>query len=149
MLPVFEPEVGQDEIDLVIDALKKGEISGSFCGYIPRFESEFAKFCGVRQGIAVTSGTTALELAVAAAGIDIASALGVYRNGAITVPVDSEPETWKLDLDLVESLITPRTKAIMPVHIYGHPVDMDRVAAIAKAHDLIVIEDAAEAHGAE
>ena len=67
----------------------------------------------------------------------------------IPVPVDSEPVTWNLDLDLLESLITPRTKAILPVHIYGHPVDMDRLGAIAKAHDLLVIEDAAEAHGAE
>jgi perosamine synthetase len=161
MIPVFEPEIGEQEIELVVDALRKGEISGSFGDYIPRFEAEFAAFCGAKHGIAVTSGTTALELAVAAAGIgagdevlissctNIATALAVYRNNAVSVPVDSERETWNLDLDLVESLITPRTKAILPVHIYGHPVDMDRVNAIAKAHDLIVIEDAAEAHGAE
>src|SRR5262249_25510014 len=80
---------------------------------------------------------------------NIATALAVYRNNAVPVPVDSEPVTWNLDLDRVEALITPRTKAILPVHIYGHPVDMDRVAAIAKAHGLVVIEDAAEAHGAE
>ena len=161
MLPVFEPEIGEEEIELVVDALRKGEISGSFGSYVPRFEDSFAKFCGAKFGVAVTSGTTSLELAVAAAGIgpgdevlisantNIATALAVYRNGAVAVPVDSENVTWNLDLDLVESLITPRTKAILPVHIYGHPVDMDRVAAIAKAHNLVVIEDAAEAHGAE
>lgn len=161
MIPVFEPEIGDEEIELVVDALRKGEISGSFGEYLPRFEGEFARFCGAKHGIAVTSGTAALELAVAAAGIgpgdevlisactNIATALAVYRNNAISVPVDSEAETWNLNLDLVESLITPRTKAILPVHIYGHPVDMDRVNAIAKRHNLVVIEDAAEAHGAE
>jgi perosamine synthetase len=161
MLPVFEPEIGQEEMQTVMDALKKGEISGSFGGYIPEFEEKFAKYCGVKHGIATTSGTTALELAVAAAGIrpgeeilmnactNIATALAAYRNQAVTVPVDSENTTWNLDLDLVEKLITPKTRAIIPVHIYGHPVDMDRLMAIAKKHDLIVIEDCAEAHGAE
>jgi perosamine synthetase len=161
MLPVFEPEIGEEELALVGDALRKGEISGSFGDYIPRFEDGFATYCGARFGVAVTSGTTALEIAVAAAGIragdevlipsctNIATALAVYRNNAVPVPVDSENTTWNLDLDLVESLITPRTKAILPVHIYGHPVDMDRVNAIAKKHSLLVIEDAAEAHGAE
>lgn len=161
MLPVFEPEIGEDEVRLVVDALRNGEISGSFGAYLPRFEDGFATFCGARFGVAVTSGTTALELAVAAAGIgpddevlissctNIATALGVYRNGAVPIPVDSEPITWNLDLDQLESQITPRTKAILPVHIYGHPVDMDRVRAIAAAHGLLVIEDAAEAHGAE
>jgi perosamine synthetase len=161
MIPVFEPEIGEEEIALVVDALRKGEISGSFGGYIPKFEEGFAAYCGAKHGIAVTSGTTALEVAVAAAGVtagdevlvsactNIATALAVYRNNAITVPVDSERETWNLDLDLVESLITPRTKAIIPVHIYGHPVDMDRLAQIAKKHGIVVIEDAAEAHGAE
>ena len=161
MLSVFEPELGEEEVELVVDALRKGEISGSFGQYIPRFEEGFAKFCGARYGVAVTSGTTALEVAVAAAGIgpgdevlisactNIATALAVYRNNAVPVPVDSESTTWNLDLDLVESLITPRTKAILPVHIYGHPVDMDRCNAIAKKHGLVVIEDAAEAHGAE
>lgn len=161
MLPVFEPEIGEEEITSVTDALRKGEISGSFGGYIPAFEDGFAKYCGVKYGIATTSGTTALELAVAAAGVkpgdevlmnactNIATALAVYRNQGVTVPVDSENTTWNLDLDKLESLITPKTKAIIPVHIYGHPVDMDRLMKIAKKHNLIVIEDGAEAHGAE
>jgi perosamine synthetase len=79
---------------------------------------------------------------------NIATALGVIHNGAMPVPVDSENITWNLNLDLLEKLITPRTKAIIPVHIYGRPVDMDRLMAIADKHHLLVIEDAAEAHGA-
>jgi perosamine synthetase len=82
------------------------------------------------------------------ASTNIASALAAYHNGVVSVGVDSEPQTWNLDLDLVESLITPRTRAIMPVHLFGHPVDMDRVMEIAARHDLLVIEDCAESHGA-
>jgi perosamine synthetase len=124
------------------------------------FEREFAAFAGCAHGIAVTSGTTALQLAVRAAGVgpgdevlvsastNIATALAVVHNGAVPVPVDSEAVTWNLDLDLIEARITPRTKAIIPVHLYGHPVDMDRLCDIARRHDLIVIEDCAESHGA-
>ncbi len=160
MIQVFEPIIEEDEIAAVVDALRKGEISGSFGQYIPNFEQAFADYCGVKYGIAVTSGSTALHVAVAAAGIgegdevlvsastNIATALAVIHNNAIPVPVDSEALTWNLNLDLIESLITPKTKAIIPVHLYGHPVDMDRLMQIAKKHNLIVIEDAAEAHGA-
>jgi len=160
MIPVFEPEIGDEEIAGVVAALRRGEISGTFGESIPGFEEKFASYCGCKYGIAVTSGTTALHLAVAAAGIgpgdeilvsactNIATALAASHNGAIAVPVDSEEVTWNLDLDLVESLITPRTRAIMPVHVYGHPVDMDRLCEIAKRHHLLVIEDCAEAHGA-
>lgn len=160
MIPVFEPEIGQEEIDAVVAALKRGEISGSFGETIPKFEQSFADFCGVKYGVAVSSGTTALHLAVAAAGIgagdevlvsastNIATALAIYHNGALPVAVDSEAVTWNLDLDLIESLITHRTKAIIPVHLFGHPVDMERLCAIAKKHNLVVIEDCAESHGA-
>lgn len=160
MIPVFEPYMGEEEIAYVIDALRKGEISGNFGTYLDSFESEFAAYCGCRHGIAVTSGTTALHLAVHAAGIgegdevlvsastNIATALAVIHNGAIPVPVDSENTTWNLNLDLIEELITPRTKAIIPVHLFGHPVDMDRLMEIARRHKLIVIEDCAESHGA-
>ena len=160
MIPVFEPEIGQEEIDAVVAALKRGEISGSFGSTIPEFENAFAQYCGCKYGVAVTSGTTALHLAVAAAGIgqgdevlmsastNIATALAAYQNGAIPVPVDSEDATWNLDLDLIESLITPSTKAIIPVHLFGHPVDMERLCEIARRHDLVVIEDCAESHGA-
>lgn len=160
MIPVFEPQIDETEISYVLDALRKGEISGTFGSYIKRFEEEFASYCGCKHGIAVTSGTTALQLAVRTAGIgagdevlvststNIATALGAVHNQAIPVPVDSEPVTWNLDLTLLESLITPKTKAIIPVHLYGHPVDMDALMAIARKHNLIVIEDCAESHGA-
>jgi len=159
-IPVFEPVISEDEIDAVAAALRRGEISGNFGDALHTFENEFAAYCGVKYGIAVSNGTVALQLAIAAAGIgsgdevlvsactNIATALGVVHNGAIPVPIDSEDITWNLNLDLVEDLITPLTKAIIPVHIYGHPVDMDKLMEIANRHGLIVIEDAAEAHGA-
>jgi perosamine synthetase len=160
MIPVFEPAVGEDEVEAVAAAVRAGEISGSFGESIPRFEQEFAAYVGCAHGVAVTSGTTALQLAVAAAGFgegdeilvsastNIASALAAYHNGAVPVPVDVEPDTWNIDLDLVEGQITPATRAIMPVHLFGHPVDMDRLMEIAREHDLVVIEDCAESHGA-
>jgi len=160
MIPVFEPVIGEEEIEAVVAALRRGEVSGTFGRALVEFEQEFAAYCGCKYGVAVTSGTTALHLAVAAAGIgpgdeilvsastNIATALAVVHNGAIPVPVDSEDITWNLNLELIDSLITPKTRAIMPVHLYGHPVDMERLMDIARRHDLVVIEDAAEAHGA-
>lgn len=159
--PVFEPDYGDAEISAVSEAMRRGEISGVFGRSIGEFESAFASYCGVKHGVAVANGTVALQLAARVAGIgsgdevlvsastNIASALAVYYNGAVTVPVDSEDDTWNLDLDLLENLITPRTKAIVVVHLLGNPVDMDRLMEIAKRHNLIVIEDCAEAHGAE
>lgn len=160
MIPVFEPEIGEEEINAVVAALRKGEISGTFGDSIPSFEKKFAAYHECEFGVAVSSGTTALHLAVAVAGIqpgdevlvsastNIATALAVYHNNAVPVPVDSEAITWNLDLDLIESLISPKTKAIIPVHLFGHPVDMRRLCEIAEEHNLIVIEDCAEAHGA-
>lgn len=159
-IPVFEPVIGNEEIESVVSALRRGEISGNSGQALTEFEGEFASYCGVKHGVAVTSGTTALHLAVAAARLNpgdeilvsastnIATALAVVHNGAIPVPVDSEDETWNINLDLIQDLITPRTKAIIPVHLYGHPVEMDRLMEIAQRYDLLVIEDAAEAHGA-
>lgn len=161
MIPVYEPFLGEEEIHAVVQALRRGEISGSFGDEIPGFEREFAAYCGRKYGVAVSSGTTALHLAVAAAGVkpgdeilvsastNIATALAAYHNGAVPVPVDSEPITWNLDLELLETLITSRTRAIIPVHLFGHPVDMFRLGEIAKRHNLLVIEDCAEAHGAK
>lgn len=160
MIPVFEPVIGEDEVTYVVDALRRGEISGTFGTYLERFESDFAAYCGCRHGVAVTSGTTALHLAVAATGIgagdevlisastNIATALCVIHNDALPIPVDSEGTTWNLDLDVIEQLVTPRTKAIIPVHLFGHPVDMDRLMEIARRRGLMVIEDCAESHGA-
>jgi perosamine synthetase len=160
MIEVFDPIIGDEEIEAVVAALKRGEISGSFGASIPAFEQGFANYVGCEYGVAASSGSTALHLAVAAAGIgagdevlvssstNIATALAVIHNGAIPVPVDSENVTWNLDLDLIEDLITEKTKAIIPVHLYGHPVDMDRLMEIARRHNLLVIEDCAESHGA-
>ena len=160
MIPVFEPFIGEEEIEAVAAAVRRGEISGSFGEEIPGFEREFADYLGVRHGVACTSGTTALQLAVAAldlepgsevlvsASTNIATALAAFHSGCVPVPVDSEEETWNLDLDLVEDLVTDRTRAIIPVHLFGHPVDMDRLNEIAARHELVVIEDCAESHGA-
>ena len=160
MIPVFEPVIGQDEINAVVAALRRGEVSGTFGKSIPEFEQEFAEYCGRKYGVAVNSGSSALHLAVEAAGIgpgdevlvssstNIATALAAVHVGAIPIPVDSEEETWNLNLELIESLITSTTRAIIPVHLFGHPVDMDRLMEIATKHGLIVIEDCAESHGA-
>ncbi len=159
-IPVHEPDIGEDEIASVVAALRRGEISGSFGKAIPEFEEKFAAFCGCKYGVSVTSGTTALQLAVSAAEIgqghevlmsastNIATALAAYHNNAVSVGVDSEPDTWNIDPGLIESLITPRSRAIIPVHLFGHPARMDRIMEIARRHGLIVIEDCAESHGA-
>lgn len=160
MIPVFEPVIEEDDIEAVVAALRAGEVSGTFGESIPTFEQEFAEYVGCRFGVAVNSGSSALQLAVAAAEIgegdevlvsastNIATALAAFHNGALPIPVDSEDVTWNLDLELVEELITPRTRAIIPVHLYGHPVDMDQLMEIAEKHGLLVIEDCAESHGA-
>src|SRR5581483_4882487 len=160
VIPVYEPVVDEEDVEAVAAAVRAGEISGSFGENLPAFEREFADYVGAAHGVAVSSGTTALELAVSALGLEpgseilvsactnIATALCVYRNGCVPVPVDSEAVTWNLDLDLLESLVTERTRAVIPVHLFGHPVDMDRLLEIADRHGLAVIEDCAEAHGA-
>src|ERR1051326_1473403 len=160
MIPVFEPDIGEEEILAVADAIRRGEISGSFGESIPRFEEAFADYCDCKFGVAVNSGTAALHLAVAAlelapgdeilvsACTNIATALAAYHNDLVPIPIDSERRTWNLDVDLIESLITPRTRAIIPVHLFGHPVAMDRVCEIARKHNLALIEDCAESHGA-
>jgi dTDP-4-amino-4,6-dideoxygalactose transaminase len=124
------------------------------------FEEEFAAFCEARYAIGVDSGTSALELALHAYDIGpgdevitvantfIATALAISYTGATPVLVDIDPLTYSLDLAQVEAKISPRTKALLPVHLYGHPVDMDAVIAIAQRHNLLVIEDACQAHGA-
>lgn len=158
--PVFEPDFGEAEIAAVTSAMRAGEISGVFGKSIPDFEEAFARYCGVSHGVAVSNGTVALQLAARVAGVgpgdevlvsactNIASALAVYHNGGVTVPVDACPHGWNLDLDRLEELITPRTKAIVAVHFLGNPVDMPRLMGIAERHGLKVIEDCAEAHGA-
>lgn len=160
MIPVCEPKLGKKELEYVTDCLKTNWIS-SKGKYITDFEEKFSRYCGAKYGIATCNGTTALHLALASLGIKsgdeiilptftmIATANSVMYTGAKPVLVDSEPETWNIDPTKIEEKITNNTKAIMIVHTYGHPVDMDPVLEIARNHDLYVIEDAAEAHGAE
>ncbi len=160
MIPVNEPVVGAREMEYVEECLKTGWIS-SAGRFISEFEKTWANYCGVEYGIAVSNGTLALQIALRVIELEpgdevimpsftiISCALGVLYNDAIPVLVDCDPVTWCIDVSQIEEKITDRTRAIMPVHIYGHPVDMDRVHELAKTYDLSVIEDAAEAHGAE
>ena len=160
MIPVNEPLIGEREIEYVLDCLKTGWISSSG-KYLESFEQAWANYCGMRYGVAVSNGTTALQLAVACLNLQpgdevimptftiISCAQAVTYNSGIPVLVDAEPRTWCMDVKQVAAKITPRTRAIMPVHIYGHPVDMDPLISLANQHSLAVIEDAAEAHGAE
>jgi len=158
---VSQPIIGEEEIRMVNDALVKGEISGFSGNYIKNFENNFAEYCNCEYGVATTSGTTALHLALAALKIkskdeilvqaftNMATFFAIHYMGAKPIPIDSDPDTLNLNPDLLESKITPKTKAIIVVHIYGHPVDMDPVLDIAKRYGLFVVEDCAEAHGAE
>ena len=157
---VSQPLLDHKEAEYVNDALAEGAISGFFGRYIKRFEEEFAAYSDCQHGVAASNGTTALHLALVALGIrpgdevlvstltNMASFFSVIYQGATPVPIDCEPGTWNLDPALLEEKITPKTKAIMVVHLFGHPVDMDPVMAVAKKHGLFVIEDCAEAHGA-
>ena len=160
MVPVNEPQIGELEIAYINDCLKTGWIS-SVGGYLDRFESEWAAYCGRQYGVAVSNGTTALELAVAVLQLPAGSEVilpsftivscleAVLRCELKPVFVDCDPQTYCMNPTEVESRISSRTSAIMPVHIYGHPVNMEPLLNLAKKHGLRVIEDAAEAHGAE
>ena len=159
-IPVAEPVLTGNELAYVSDCVTSGWVS-SIGQYVTRFEQDFARFCGVKHGIATSNGTTALHLALVALGIGpgdqvivpsltfIATANVVVYTGAKPVFAESEPRTWNLDPADVARKVTPATRAIIPVHVYGHPADMDAIHAIAAEHNLHVIEDAAEAHGAE
>ena len=128
---------------------------------VGQFETEFCKYLGVKYGVAVTNGTAAIELALKAAGVEagdevivpavtfIATATAVLAVNAVPIFVDIDPETYQIDPEKIEEAITDKTKAIVPVHYGGYPADMDRIMEIAEDHDLIVVEDCAEAHGSE
>ena len=160
MIPVNEPWVGERELELLTDCIRTGWIS-SAGSYLDAFEEQWAAYCNREHGIAVSNGTTALHAAAAALRLEpgdevimpsftiISCALAVIYAGGTPVVVDSDPETWCMDVDQLADRVGPRTRAIMPVHIYGHPVDMDPLLELASRHDLAVIEDAAEVHGAE
>ena len=156
--PVSLPSLTGNELAYVTDAVQSGWIS-SLGAYVSRFEDEFARFCGVEHAVSVANGTVALHLALHALGIGpgdevivpdlsfVATANSVLMTGATPVCRDIDPDSLCLDPARIVALLTPRTRAIMPVHLYGHPADMDAINAIAARHRLLVIEDAAEAHG--
>src|SRR5262245_48609042 len=160
MIPVNEPLLGKREEELVLQALRSGWIS-SAGKYIEEFEQGWADYCGRRYGVALSNGTAALQLALACIGLKpgdevilptftiISCALAIIYNGGVPVLIDSDPRSWCMDVERVKEKINRNTRAIMPVHIYGHPVDMDPLLDLAREHGLAVVEDAAEAHGAE
>ncbi|EKD80031.1 MAG: hypothetical protein ACD_40C00213G0015 [uncultured bacterium] len=159
MIPVNEPVISSEAKANVSEALNTGWLS-SAGPYVKKFEDEFAAFIGVKHAISVNTGTAALHVALLAAGIGegdevivpaftmAATYLAVIYTGAKPVFVDADPITYNLDPNLIEAKITDRTKAILPVHVYGHPAQMDKVMGLAGKYHLLVIEDAAEAHGA-
>ncbi|MCO6451616.1 MAG: aminotransferase class I/II-fold pyridoxal phosphate-dependent enzyme [Caldilineales bacterium] len=158
-LPVAEPSFGEKELKYTAECVLTGWVS-SAGPFVTRFEEMFAEFCGAKHAIAASNGTTALHLAMLALGIGpgdevivptltfIATANAVTYTGARPVFVDSEPETWNIDPAQIERAITPKTRAIIPVHLYGHPANMAAILDIAQRYGLFVVEDAAEAHGA-
>ncbi|MBI3817177.1 MAG: DegT/DnrJ/EryC1/StrS family aminotransferase [Planctomycetes bacterium] len=159
-IPVSQPYQWGNEIPYVTKALRDNWISsaGEFLG---RFETEFAKYCNVRHGVACVNGTVACHLAFAAAGIGpgdevicpdftmMAPVFSIMYLGAKPVFVDADARSWTIDVTKIEAAITYKTKAILAVHIYGHPCDMESILRIAKKYNLTVLEDAAEAHGAD
>ncbi|MDP3791553.1 MAG: DegT/DnrJ/EryC1/StrS family aminotransferase [Candidatus Omnitrophota bacterium] len=159
MIPVNEPLMGKKELQYITDCVKSGWIS-SKGKYIKSFEEEFAKFCGVRYGISTTNGTAALHLALACLGIKkgdevimptftmIATAYAVLYLGAKPVFIDSEDRTWNMDVSDIEEAVNSKTRVLLPVHIYGHPVNMDPIIKLSKKYGIFIVEDAAEAHGA-
>lgn len=159
MIPVNRPIIAKKAFNYVTDCLKTGWVSSSG-RYVTLFEEKFAKFLGVRYALTTTSGTTALHLALATLRIGPddevilptltmgACPMSILYTGAKPVLVDSDPETYNLNPEKIEEKITKKTKAVMVVHLYGHPAEMDQILKIAKKYKLIVVEDAAEAHGA-
>jgi len=158
-LPFNQPDIGQAEIDEVVDTLRSGWITTG--PKTKEFERRFAEYVGVPHAIAVNSCTGGLHIALAAAGVGpgdevivptmtfCATANVVVHLGATPIIVDVEQDTLNIDAQCLEVAITPRTKAVIPVHMYGHPCDMGRISEIATAHRLLVIEDAAHAVAAE
>jgi len=159
-IPISEPSITKKEIKYVTDAVKSGWVS-SIGEYITKFEEKFAEYIGTKYALTVTNGTAALHLALVSLGIKegdeviipdftfVATANAVAYTGAKPIMVDIDKNTLCINPESVKKAITSKTRAIIPVHIYGHPCDMDAIDKIAKQYNLYVIEDAAESHGAE
>ena len=158
MIPIAKPFIGDEEIKEVEAVLKSGFIAQG--PKVAEFEGKFADYIGTKHAIATSSGTTALHVALLCAGIGkgdevittpfsfAATANSILYVGAEPVFVDIDPKTYNINPEKIEEAVTDKTKAIMPVHLYGQPANMDPICKIAKDHDLKVIEDAAQAHGA-
>lgn len=158
MIPIARPQMGEEEKELVWSALSSGSLAQG--PRVRELEERFAEFVGVPHAIATSSGTTALHLALMAAGVGdgdevitvpftfIASANSVLYTGARPVFVDVDEATFNMRVDQIEAAITPRTRAIMPVSLYGQPADMPAIAEIAERRGLALVEDAAQSHGA-
>lgn len=159
MIPIAKPMIGEEEKQAVLAVLSSGILAQG--PKVKAFEQAFAEMCGVRHAIATSSGTAALHVALMAHDIGpddevittaftfIASANSILYVRARPVFVDIDPVTFNIDPQQIEAAITPRTKAILPVHLFGLPADMDRIIEIAAQHDLAVIEDACQSHGGE
>ena len=158
MIPIARPDIGQEEIDAVGEVLRSGMIAQG--RQVKAFEDAWAEAVGVRHAVAVGNGTLALMAIFAGIGLGpgdevitvshtfAATANAILSTGATPVFVDIEPDTWLIDAKRIERAITPRTRAICPVHLFGLVADMDMIRAIADRHGLIVVEDACQAHGA-
>src|SRR5947208_2460741 len=158
MISIARPVLGDEETAAILGVLASGQLAQG--ENVAAFERRFAQVCHVREAVALSSGTAALHLALLAHEIGpgdevittaftfAATATAILLAGATPVFVDIEPDTYTIDPDLVEAAITARTKAIMPVHLYGHPCNMQRLGAIAAFHGLVIIEDACQAHAA-
>lgn len=159
MIPISCPLIGEEEKQAVLAVLDSGMLSQG--AIVQAFEEAFAEYCGVKYAVATSSGTTALHLALLAHGIRpgdevitspfsfVATANAVRYVGAYPVFADIEFDTFNLDPEQVKRRITSRTRAIMPVHLFGHPADMDKFLDIARCYHLVLIEDACQSHGAE
>jgi perosamine synthetase len=160
MIPVSRPRLEERDIELVTRCLREGWVSSSG-PWVEAFEARWAQYCSRRHGIAVASGTAGLELALAALELEpgdevvmpsltiVSCALAAVRNGGVPVLVDCDPATWCMDAAAAEAAIGPRTRALMPMHHFGHPADLEPLLRAAARDGLAVIEDAAQAHGAE
>lgn len=159
MIPIAQPLIGQEEKQAVLEVLESGMLAQGL--RVQTFEEAFAGYCGVKHAVATSSGTTALHTALLAHHIGpgdevitppftfIASANAIVYTGAKPVFVDINPLTFNVNPSFLEGLITSRTKAILPVHLFGLPAEMEPIMDIAERHGLVVIEDACQAHGAE
>ena len=160
-IPVAIPVIGLRELSYVFRALAKSEISGYSKQFIPRFESEFAEMCGSKFGVSVNSGTSAIHLALEALGVgpgdevlvsaytNMATFFPILQLGGNPVPIDVDPQTFNMNPEDLRISISEKTKAIIVVHIFGHPAPMDEIVSIADSFGVPIIEDCAEAHGAK